>query len=65
MLPTFHRIGKDEDFVSGLESQWSGAIPATFLYDGKGKLVRFWEGKASYPVIKKRVLEALETKEKP
>jgi hypothetical protein len=36
-----------------------GPIPATFLYDGKGKLVRFWEGKASYPVIKKRALEAL------
>jgi thiol-disulfide isomerase/thioredoxin len=63
-FPTFRRIGKDETFVDGLEKQWSGAIPATFLYDAKGKLVRMWEGKASYPVIKKRALEALE-KEKP
>ena len=37
--------------------------PRTFLYDGSGKLVRLWEGKASYPVIKKRALAALATKE--
>jgi thiol-disulfide isomerase/thioredoxin len=64
-FPTFVRTGKDETFVDQLESQWSGAIPATFVYDGGGKLVRFWEGRASYPVIKKRALEALDTKEKP
>lgn len=64
-FPTFVRVGKDESFVNGLERQWSGAIPATFLYDATGKLVRFWEGKASYPVIKKRALEALDIKEKP
>jgi thiol-disulfide isomerase/thioredoxin len=62
-FPTFVRTGKDEAFVDGLERQWSGAIPATFLYDADGKLVRFWEGKASYPVIKKRALQALDTKE--
>jgi len=62
-FPTFVRTGKDEAFVDGLERQWSGAIPATFLYDVNGKLVRFWEGKASYPVIKKRAQEALDTKE--
>ncbi len=62
-FPTFIRIGNDEKFVDGLESKWSGAIPATFLYDGSGNFVKMWEGKASYPVIKKRVLEALDTKE--
>ena len=41
------------------------AIPATFLYDANGKLVRSWEGKASYPVIKKRALAALAIKERP
>ena len=64
-FPTFHRTGKDEAFVDGREPQWSGSIPATFLYDANGKLVRFWEGKASYPVIKKRALQALESKETP
>jgi len=64
-FPTYVRTGKDEAFVDGLEPQWSGAIPATFLYDSKGKLVRFWEGKASYPVIKRRAQAALDTKETP
>ena len=64
-FPTFIRTGKDETFVDELERQWSGAIPATFIYDANGKLVRFWEGKASYPVLKKRALEALALKEKP
>jgi thiol-disulfide isomerase/thioredoxin len=64
-FPTFMRTGKDEAFVDGLESQWSGAIPATFVYNSSGKLVRFWEGRLSYPVIKKRALEALAIKEKP
>jgi len=62
-FPTFVRTGKDEAFVDGLEPQWSGAIPATFLYDANGTLVRFWEGKASYPIIKKRAQKALDTKE--
>jgi thiol-disulfide isomerase/thioredoxin len=62
-FPTFVRRGKDETFVDGLEHKWSGAIPATFLYGADGKLVRYWEGKASYPVIKKRALAALESKE--
>lgn len=64
-FPTYARTGKDEAFVDGLEPKWSGAIPATFLYDDSGKLVKYWEGKASYPVIKKRALAALATKESP
>jgi len=64
-FPTFVRTGKDETFVNELEPKWSGAIPVTLLYDAGGKLVRLWEGKASYPVIKKRALEALAIKEKP
>lgn len=62
---TFIRTGKDEDFVNGLHDGWSGALPATFVYDGSGRLVRFWEGKASYPVFKKRVQEAIARKEIP
>ncbi len=62
---TYVRTGKDDAFVNDLEDKWSGVIPATFLYDASGKLLKYWEGKASYPVIKKRALEALAAKEKP
>jgi thiol-disulfide isomerase/thioredoxin len=62
---TYLREGKDEEFIDALSPGWSGAIPASFVYDSSGKLVRFWEGKASYPEIKSRVLEALDHKETP
>jgi len=62
---TYIKTGKDEEFVNGLSADWSGALPATFVYDAQGRLVRFWEGKASYPIMKKRVQEALARKEKP
>jgi thiol-disulfide isomerase/thioredoxin len=64
-FPTLIKAGKDDDFVDGLDRRWTGAIPATFVYDERGQLVRYWEGKASYKLIKKRVLEALDTKETP
>jgi len=62
---TFIKAGKDEEFVNGIHDAWSGALPATFIYDGQGRLVRFWEGKASYPFLKQRVEEALARKETP
>jgi len=64
-FPTLIKAGKDDPFVNGLGREWTGALPATFVYDAHGKLVRFWEGKASYKVIRKRVLQALDTKETP
>jgi len=62
---TYIKTGKDEEFINSLSTDWSGALPATFVYDAQGRLVRFWEGKASYPIMKKRVQEALARKEKP
>jgi len=55
---------KDEGdiaFIDGLSPRWSGALPASFLYDGNGKLVDFWEGKASYDEIRGKLLPLLET----
>jgi thiol-disulfide isomerase/thioredoxin len=64
-FPTLIKAGKDDPFVNALGREWTGAIPATFVYDAHGKLVRFWEGKADYETIKKRALKALEIKETP
>ncbi len=32
--------GDDEQFINAVSSEWSGAIPATFVYDRKGNLVK-------------------------
>lgn len=50
---------KDPQFIDALDSRWSGAIPATLLYDGRGKLQDFWEGKQTYKVLERKVLDVL------
>ena len=69
-FPSFLKEGKDEEFIEGLEPKWSGAIPATLVYDAEGRLQRFWEGAEPYDTIKQRVLDVIErrnpeTKEDP
>lgn len=38
----------DEKLINFLSPDWGGAIPATFIYDSKGKLQAVLEGKKSY-----------------
>src|SRR5437762_8158135 len=41
---TWIKTGDDMRFINGLDPKWSGALPATFVYDRDGKLLHFWEG---------------------
>lgn len=63
-FPTYIKEGKDMEFIDGLNPEWSGALPATFVYDGEGGLRSFWEGKASYETFEARVLEVLASHER-
>ncbi len=36
---SFLKSGKDHEFVSGFQSDWNGAVPATLVYDAKIELV--------------------------
>lgn len=38
--------GDPNDFISRLSPKWTGAIPATFVYNSRGELLSFWEGAA-------------------
>ena len=49
----------DTEFVEQFESRWTGAFPATFIYDASGKLRDFWEGAAPYGKFEKSVLKVL------
>jgi thiol-disulfide isomerase/thioredoxin len=40
----FIKHGDDDAFVNGLDPNWSGALPASFLYDAHGAEKRFWSG---------------------
>lgn len=39
---TFLKTGDDMAFIDGLDRRWSGALPASFLFDGKGQVIHFW-----------------------
>ncbi len=45
----------DEEFITGLNPEWSGALPASFLYDRDGKLVDMMVGGKSYDTFEETV----------
>ncbi len=59
-FPSYIKTGKDMEFIEALHPEWSGALPATFIYDRKGTLRHFWQEKATYARFEKKVVELLE-----
>jgi thiol-disulfide isomerase/thioredoxin len=54
--PAFRKDAKkDEDFINSLDRDWSGALPALFLYDKSGHRVRSFIGEADMAVVEKAV----------
>ena len=46
-----------EKFINFLNTDWNGALPASFVYDTNGKQVEFFSGKKSYEKFEKVVLK--------
>ena len=57
---TYMKTGRDQEFIDSISSDWTGAIPATAVYDRAGNLLTFWEGMVDYEDLSARV-EALRT----
>lgn len=57
---TYQKSGKDMAFINTLDERWSGALPATWIYDGKGNKHHFWEGKRDHAHFEKAILDVLE-----
>lgn len=47
--------GNQNTFIKSFHPEWSGAVPATFIYNGKGEQLAFWEGKVSLDELRNRV----------
>jgi len=58
-FPAYLKAEKDQEFIDGMGKQWTGALPATFLFDGTGKLRDFWEGETTLSVFEQKVVEVL------
>src|SRR5262249_24491872 len=41
---SYYKDEADMQFINAVHPKWSGAIPATLLYDARGRLLEFWEG---------------------
>ena len=64
---TFIKSGKDMEFIDALHTDWSGALPATFVYAAGGELIEWWQGIAEYEKFAAAVERTLakDKKEKP
>ncbi len=58
-FPSYLKDQKDEAFIDGLDPRWSGALPASFVFDDRGAVVQFWEGKQSYAALEAKVAPLL------
>lgn len=59
-FPTYLKTGDDMAFINTFDPQWSGALPATFVYDGDGRRRHALLGKTSYAQLEAKVLEVLD-----
>lgn len=64
-FPTYLKNESDMAFIDALDARWSGALPATFLYDGRGNLKEFWEGKADEATLRSKVARVLDAAPAP
>ncbi len=58
---TYLKSGDDMSFINGLGEHWSGALPATFVYDAQGRQVAFWEGAADEAHFRDAIHQALQS----
>jgi len=50
----------DQAFIQAVSDRWSGALPATFLYDKSGRLARSFLGETKMEAVEDEVLRLLE-----
>ena len=58
-LETYRREGDDMALIQAFDERWSGALPASFVYDGAGRLRHFEQGRASYEEFEKLILQVM------
>jgi len=54
-FPSYLKAGADMKFIEALDPEWSGALPASFLFDGDGVRRHTWVGKVTYEELEKQV----------
>jgi thiol-disulfide isomerase/thioredoxin len=58
-FPTYLKTGDDMAFINGIDPRWSGALPASFLFDGQGQIRQFWPGQVTAGELGPKIDELL------
>jgi len=53
-------FSKQENFIDLLNKDWNGALPATFIYDKRGRQRAFFIGKRDFEFFRKQMASATE-----
>jgi cytochrome c biogenesis protein CcmG/thiol:disulfide interchange protein DsbE len=59
-FPTYLKTGDDMAFINGIDQRWTGALPASFLFDGQGQIRQFWPGQVTAREVEPRIDELLQ-----
>lgn len=57
----FKKTRDDEAFINAIDKKWSGAIPATFIYDRNGQLVKNFIAQQNYKTFAEALQPLLPT----
>lgn len=57
--PTYVKVGSDTAFVAAIHPEWSGALPATVLFDADRNAKFFWEGPVTRAMLKAPIEQLL------
>jgi thiol-disulfide isomerase/thioredoxin len=53
------QVKNDENFINWLDKKWSGALPALFLYDRAGRMVKSFVGETDLAELEKAIQKLL------
>lgn len=54
------KVVDPEDFINALDKKWSGAIPATFIFDKEGNQKEMIVGKQTYQIFEKAIKKVID-----
>lgn len=60
---TFLKAQKDQEFIDGFDTEWTGALPATFVYDRSGRRRHSFLTPVTYASLEREVKSLLEQKD--
>lgn len=56
---TYFKVGKDNEFITTISNEWTGALPFTIVYNKKGEVSAAWEGKAELKTFESELLKVI------